>query len=130
MFNLNNNLKLKIMADLMKKTKKELVDIILRKDDVEKSNATIIKQLRTELDDTKEAYAALEEKCQKLMDTVETYDIEKYNNLAGDVESYQKEIDEMTTTIHSYKAVLNTYKVLNGLFLLIALVMTVLYVLK
>ena len=48
MFNLNNNFKIKkIMADLMKKTKKELVDIILRKDDVEKSNATLIEMVRS-----------------------------------------------------------------------------------
>lgn len=115
------------MADLMKKTKKELVDIILRKDDVEKESAKRIKELSNELNDVNEAYSALQDKCNKL---VEDYDVEKYQSLADDVESYQKEIDEITTTIHSYKAVLNTYKVLNGLFLLIALVMTVLYVLK
>lgn len=115
------------MADLMKKTKKELVDIILRKDDVEVSSSKRIKELEKELAETKEAYIALQEKNVSLLDSV---DVEKYESLTGDVESYQKEIDEMTATIHSYKAVLNTYKVLNGLFLLIALIMTVLYVLK
>ena len=115
------------MADLMKKTKKELVDIILRKDDVEKESAKRIKELSNELIDVNEAYSAMRDKCNTLIDEC---DVEKYQSLADDVESYQKEIDEMTTTIHSYKSIVNVIKCINLVLLLWALIATLLWVIK
>lgn len=115
------------MADLMKKTKKELVDIILRKDDVEKESAKRIKELSNELIDVNEAYSAMRDKCNSLADEC---DVEKYQSLADDIESYQKEIDDYATTVASYKNVFKIYKIVNFIIMLWAMIATLLWILK
>ena len=115
------------MADLMKKTKKELVDIILRKDDVEKESAKRIKELSNELIDVNAAYSAMRDKCNTL---TEECDVEKYESLTGDIESYQKEIDDYATTVASYKSVFKIYKIVNFIIMLWAMIATLLWILK
>lgn len=91
MNNDNKQIENKENNSLMRKTKSELVNIILRKDSIEKSLRTELKEIST----TNLSY------CNKL-DELKT----KYNKLLND---YEYNCDEKITIITSYKIKLNKY---------------------
>lgn len=91
MNNENKQIENKENNSLMRKTKPELVNIILRKDSIEKS-------LRTEL---KDANATISSYCSKL-DELKI----KYDKLLTD---YEYNCDEKITVITNYKIKFNKY---------------------
>lgn len=94
---------------LMRKTKKELVDIILRKDDVESN-------LKERLENTANKYAELASKNDALNKSYATLSdeigkLKKYLNEANrNVEQHQSGIDEVTTQKAEVEAVANSLK--------------------
>lgn len=57
----NNNIKSQNKGSLMRKTKVELIDIILRKDNIEKTLRNNIKRLESQIEDYKNEYIALKQ---------------------------------------------------------------------
>lgn len=104
MNNENKPIENKENNSLMRKTKSELVNIILRKDSIEKT-------LRTEL---KDANATISSHCNKL-DTLKI----KYNKLLND---YEYNCDEKITVITNYKIKFNKYNKIVKVLIAILLV--------
>jgi hypothetical protein len=103
---------------LMSKKKAELIDIILRKDDVER-------ELRKELDATKLDF----EKAKKMVDNNETTikDLRKENEeLEKSVNAHQDTIDDAVFTIAEHKHTIGVYKGLTIFFAITTIVATVL----
>lgn len=96
-------------GSLMKHTKAQLVDIILRKDSVEQ-------ELREKLKSYEKAYNAMYNDFDaKFAHLEEVHEVLKNN--------YQNECDEHRTTYLEYKDKVNRYKVMFFIVLFIALIM-------
>lgn len=96
-------------GSLMKYTKAQLVDIILRKDSVEQ-------ELREKLKNHEKAYTVMYNDFDaKFAHLEEVHEVLKNN--------YQNECDEHRTTYFKYKDKVNRYKVMFFIVLFIALIM-------
>lgn len=92
-----------VESSLMRRTKKELVDIILRKDDVEKENAKTIANLKekiSEKDVILEDFTVIKKNNRVYIEKLEKDVI----NLDKDNSDYRLEIDNLTTENKSLKA--------------------------
>lgn len=96
-------------SGLMKKTKAQLVEIILRKDSIEQ-------ELREKLKNNEKSYTAMYNDFNtKFAHLEEVHEVLKNN--------YQNECDEHRTTYWEYKDKVNRYKVMFFIVLFIALIM-------
>ena len=87
---------------LMSKTKKELVEIILRKDDVERQLKADKESVEKALENAKKDVRNLELKNHTLRDTENDLNA-KLDEANKEISGYQNEIDETTTYIRDLK---------------------------
>lgn len=80
---------------LMKRTKKELIDIILRKDGVEKENSNTIKELNEEINKLK----LINEDNEVILETTK----KQFEYIQKDAEDYKEEIDKLVVKAEQLK---------------------------
>lgn len=96
---------------LMKKTKAQLIEIILRKDDVEKSLREELRKSETNVEIFKKRSSNLSQECGHIRET--------YNALRRD---YEHECDEHTTDCHILNNKLKTCRTLAAVTTCVAIV--------
>lgn len=109
----NSNKTTSSKTSLMKQTKADLVNIILRKDDVEKSNSEEIVKLKAENKN-------LKEKVESLKEAIRNSDKE-INNLNRDNNELKDTIDEDTSKVCELQSSLRSWKTLAIMSLIITL---------